>query len=85
MVFHFGRFGSLPQLFSFSFQFKTSTDEQKMLIFEIFDRVAKLQSLLLSEISWLYTVFFYGACLVIAYLITATRRTADARSYCALI
>ena len=60
-------------------EFKTSTDEQKNLIFEVFDRVARLQNLVVSEVNWLYTVVFYGACLLVTYLVTATRRTADAR------
>ena len=60
-------------------QFKTSTDEQKNLIFEVFDRVSRLQNLVVSEVNWLYTVVFYGACLVVIYIVTATKRTADAR------
>ena len=42
-------------------EFKSSTDEQRTLIFEIFDRVAKLQNLVVGELSWLYTVVFYAA------------------------
>merc|ERR1719273_2147895 len=60
-------------------ELRTSTDEQKTMIFSIFDRVTKLQSLLLSEVSWLYTVLFYVGCLVTVYLSTATKRTEDAR------
>ena len=60
-------------------ELRASTDEQKTLIFSIFDRVTKLQSLLLSEVSWLYTVLFYSGCLLAVYLATATKRTADAR------
>ncbi len=56
-----------------------------MLIFEIFDRVARLQSLFLSEVSWLYTVFFYGSCLLVAYVVTAARRAADARLWIYLV
>ena len=33
----------------------------------------------MSEVSWLYTVIFYSFCLLVIYLVTATRRTADAR------
>ncbi len=41
---------------------------------------------MVGEISWLYTVVFYGTCLFVVYLGTATRRTADARLwlYCVL-
>ncbi len=60
-------------------QFKSSTNEQKLLIFEVFDRVSKLQSLVVSEVSWLYTVFFYGTSVIVVYMLTATKRTGDAR------
>ena len=46
-------------------EFKTSTDEQRTLIFEIFDRVGKLQNLVVGELSWLYTVVFYAAATVV--------------------
>jgi len=39
----------------------------------------RLQNLVVSEVSWLYTVIFYSACLLVIYLVTATKRTADAR------
>jgi hypothetical protein len=55
------------------------TTEQKNLIFEVFDRVSRLQNLVLSEVNWLYTVVYYGACLVVIYVVTATKQTADAR------
>jgi hypothetical protein len=60
-------------------EFRLSTSEQKTLIFEVFDRVARLQNLVLSEVNWLYTVVFYGACLLVIYIVTATKRTAEAR------
>jgi len=60
-------------------EFRMSTHEQKNLIFEVFDRVSRLQNLVVSEVSWLYTVVFYSACLLIIYLVTATKRTADSR------
>lgn len=60
-------------------ELRASTDEQKSMIFSIFDRVSKLQSLLLSEVSWLYTVLFYAGCLLALYLATATKRTEEAR------
>lgn len=60
-------------------EFRLSTSEQKTLIFEVFDRVARLQNLVVSEVNWLYTVVFYGACLLVIYIVTATKRTADAR------
>jgi len=77
-------FGSL-RMYPYLFQFKSSTDEQKLMIFEVFDRVSRLQSLVVSEFSWLYTVFFYAACLIVVYLCTAAKRTADARLWLYLI
>jgi len=66
-------------------EFRISTNEQKNLIFEVFDRVSRLQNLVISEVSWLYTVIFYSACLLIIYLLSATKRTADARMWLFLI
>ena len=43
------------------------------------------QSLVVSEVSWLYTVIFYSFCLLVIYLVTATRRTADAKLWLFLI
>ena len=60
-------------------EFRASTDEQRALIFSIFDRVGQLQSLVVSEVSWFYTVIFYAGCLLVVYITTATKRTADAR------
>ena len=60
-------------------EFQMSTSEQKNLIFEVFDRVTRLQNLVVSEVSWLYTVVFYSSCLLIIYLVTATKRTEDSR------
>ena len=56
-------------------EFRKSTNDQKYLIFEVFDRVARLQNLVVSEVSWLYTRVFYSACLLDIYLLTATKRT----------
>ena len=54
-------------------EFKVSTFEQKTLIFEVFDRVSRLQNLVVNEVSWLYTLIFYSCCLLVIYLITATK------------
>ena len=66
-------------------ELRASTDEQKSMIFSIFDRVTKLQSMLLSEVSWLYTLLFYGACLLFIYIATSSKRTEDARLWLILI
>lgn len=67
-------------------EFKSSTLEQRTMIFEIFERLSKLQNLVVNEVSWLYSVVFYGSCLLVVYLGTATKRTSDARLllYCVL-
>ena len=54
-------------------ELKLAGQEQKTLIFSIFDRVTQLQSLLLSEVSWLYTVLFYFGCLLAIYLATGKK------------
>ena len=43
------------------------------------------QSLVVSEVSWLYTVIFYSFCLLVIYLVTATRRKAYVRLWLFLI
>lgn len=60
-------------------EFKSSTDEQRMLIMEVFDRVANLQSLLLGEFTGFYSMLFYLAAVCIGYLVTSTARTGNAR------
>eukprot|EP00096_Caligus_rogercresseyi_P011364 TRINITY_DN4448_c0_g1_i1.p1 TRINITY_DN4448_c0_g1~~TRINITY_DN4448_c0_g1_i1.p1 ORF type:complete len:545 (+),score=157.85 TRINITY_DN4448_c0_g1_i1:174-1808(+) len=66
-------------------EFRSSTDEQRSMIFEIFDRVSQLQNLVLSEVSWIYAVVFYGGSLLFVYVLTATKRTAEARLWMLLI
>ena len=66
-------------------EFKMSTLEQRTMIFEVFDRVSRLQNLVVSEVSWLYTVIFYSFSLLVTYLVTATKRTADARLWLFLL
>ena len=66
-------------------EFKHSTLEQRNMIFEVFDRVSRLQNLVVSEVSWLYTVVFHCFSLLVIYLVTATKRTADARIWLFLL
>jgi len=66
-------------------EFKRSTNEQKHLLFEVFDRVSTLQNLVITEVSWIYTVVFYSTCLLVIYLVTSTKRTADSRLWLFLI
>ena len=66
-------------------EFKVSTTEQRNMIFEVFDRVSKLQNLVVNEVSWLYTLIFYSFSLLVIYLVTAAKRTADARLWLFLL
>ena len=74
--------GSVQEMMA---EFKMSTMEQRNMIFEVFDRVSRLQSLVVSEVSWLYTVVFYCFSLLVIYLVTANKRTADARLWLFLL
>ena len=56
-----------------------STSEQRNLIFEVFDRLSKLQNLVLGEVSGFYSLIFYPTALLTAYLLTSTARTSGAR------
>ncbi len=59
--------------------FKKTTGEQRQLIFEVFDRVSSLQSLVMGEFTGFYSLIFYAISILIAYLLTSTPRTSDAR------
>ena len=74
--------GSVQEMMA---EFKMSTMEQRNMIFEVFDRVSRLQNLVVSEVSWLYTLVFYCFSLLVSYLVTATKRTADARLWLFLL
>lgn len=58
---------------------RMSTSEQRNLIFEVFDRLSKLQNLVLGEVSGFYSLIFYPTALLTAYLLTSTARTSGAR------
>ena len=60
-------------------EFKSSTSEQKQLIFEVFDRVNSLQSLVMGEFTGFYSLIFYAVSILISYLLTSTPRTSGAR------
>ena len=59
--------------------FRSSTSEQRNLIFEVFDRLSKLQNLVLGEVSGFYSLIFYPTAFLTVYLLTSTSRTAAAR------
>ncbi|XP_064598539.1 uncharacterized protein LOC135464900 isoform X2 [Liolophura sinensis] len=60
-------------------EFNKTTQEQKLLIFDVFDRVAKLQSLVLGEFTGFYSIIFYTLSILISYMLTSTPRTSGAR------
>ncbi|GBN16554.1 hypothetical protein AVEN_227755-1 [Araneus ventricosus] len=66
-------------------EFKASTNEQKHLIFEIFDRVKGLQHFVLGEFTSVYTFAYYFAGIFIIYLITSVPQTASARIWLLLL
>ncbi|XP_065572174.1 uncharacterized protein LOC136034734 [Artemia franciscana] len=55
------------------------TEEHGALIFEIFDRIGKLQNYVLEEVESFYSIFFYLTALVIGYFVTSVPRTGGAR------
>ena len=59
--------------------FRSSTSEQRNLIFEVFDRLSKLQNLVLGEVSGFYSLIYYPTAFLTVYLLTSTSRTAAAR------
>ncbi|KAF8766691.1 Protein GAMETE EXPRESSED 1 like protein [Argiope bruennichi] len=66
-------------------EFKASTNEQKHLIFEIFDRVKGLQHFVLGEFTSIYTFAYYFAGVFVIYLITSVPQTASARIWLLLL
>ncbi|XP_076363078.1 uncharacterized protein LOC143253302 isoform X1 [Tachypleus tridentatus] len=60
-------------------EFKSSTNEQRVMIFEVFERVSKLQSFVLGEFSGFYSLVFYLVVAFVSYLLTSTSRTREAR------
>ena len=60
-------------------EFKETTSEQKALIFEVFDRVSALQSVVMGELTGFYSLIFYALSIVVSYLLTSTPRASGAR------
>lgn len=60
-------------------EFKDTTNEQRMLITDVFERVSKLQSFMLGEFAGFYTLIFYVLSVIIAYLMTSSNRTSGSR------
>lgn len=66
-------------------EFKTTTYEQKLLLFEIFDRMKNLQNFVLGEFTGVYTAAYYLVVATLVYILTSVPRTADARIWLILI
>ena len=60
-------------------EFRIMSQEQRNSINDVFERIAKLQSMFLGEISSLYSVVFYSISILIWFLFTSVPRTANAR------
>ena len=65
--------------------FKTTTTEQKQLTFEVFDKLADLQSIVLSECTGFYSFLFHVFSIIICYFISSTPRTSGSRFWLFLI
>jgi hypothetical protein len=66
-------------------EFRTSTHEQKTILFEVFDRLTSLQAWVIGEISWFDTLVFYISSIIVSCVVTATPRTQEARIWIFLI
>lgn len=66
-------------------EFKTTTYEQKLLLFEIFDRMKNLQNFVLGEFTGVYTAAYYLVVATLVYILTSVPRTADGRIWLILI
>lgn len=66
-------------------EFRTSTSEQKEMLFQVFDRLTSLHAWAVGEISWFETVVFYISSIIAMYVVTATPRTHNARIWIFLI
>lgn len=62
-------------------------EQQKLknLIFEVFNRVQALQSIVMGEFTGFYSLIFFALAIIIAYLLTSTPRTSAARFWLFLI
>ncbi|XP_069977286.1 uncharacterized protein [Penaeus vannamei] len=60
-------------------EFRETTAEQRGLIVDVFDRVSQLQSLVMGEFTWFYSVVFYVSGVLVTLVATCTPRTVSAR------
>ena len=67
---------NIHEMFS---EFKKTTNEQRLLINDVFDKVSRLQTMVLGEFSGFYSIIYYTLAVLISYLLTSTQRTSSAR------
>ena len=66
-------------------EFKDTTSEQRDLLFEVFDKLTGLQSLVLGEFTGFYSLLFYTISILISYMLTSTPRTSGSRFWLFLL
>lgn len=66
-------------------EFKATTNEQRLLLFEVFDRVKSLQKFVFGEFTGIYTVAYYLIAVLLIYISTSVARTANARIWLILV
>ncbi|XP_076468942.1 uncharacterized protein LOC143299544 isoform X2 [Babylonia areolata] len=59
--------------------FKETTQEQRLLITDVFDQLASLKQTVLGEFSGFYSILYYFFSVLVSYLLTSTTRTGGAR------
>ncbi|CAL4125804.1 unnamed protein product, partial [Meganyctiphanes norvegica] len=60
-------------------EIRDSTMEQRGLIVDVFDRLARLQALVMDEFTWFYAIVFYVSGVIVSMIATYTQRTLGAR------
>ncbi|KAG8180795.1 hypothetical protein JTE90_012974 [Oedothorax gibbosus] len=60
-------------------EFKSTTQDQRLLVFEVFDRIKSLQNFVLGEFTSVYTFVYYGVGVFLIYVLTSVPKTAEAR------
>lgn len=66
-------------------EMKSSTNQQKLLFEKTFERVSEVQRIILGEFTWLHSLLFYTAAVLIIYMLTSTPRTSGARLWLFLV
>lgn len=66
-------------------EFQSSTEEQKKVLFDLFSKFSSLKTWAIEEMSWLNSITFYAATVILAYFFTSTSRTQQARLYLFLL